>query len=86
MPWPQALKSYFKPLCLFFVFLCVDLEAYTDLIYEIMFINFLRQVELKQQYEVVLTTPMGLYRYRTGDVIKITGFYHQCPVYEFQHR
>ncbi|XP_053401864.1 uncharacterized protein LOC128557738 [Mercenaria mercenaria] len=44
------------------------------------------QVRVGQMYEVVITTFDGLYRYRTEDVVKITGFYGTTPVYQFMHR
>jgi hypothetical protein len=41
--------------------------------------------ELKagQQYEVVMTTSGGLYRYRIGDVVEVTGFYRSLPILRF---
>ena len=35
------------------------------------------------QYEVVMTTSGGLYRYRIGDVVEVTGFYHALPILRF---
>lgn len=37
-------------------------------------------------YEVVCTTSGGLYRYRTGDLVQVTGFYRECPVLRFLGR
>ena len=34
-------------------------------------------------YEPVLTTFSGLYRYRTGDVVRVTGFLGESPMVEF---
>ncbi|XP_063968313.1 uncharacterized protein LOC129279896 [Lytechinus pictus] len=39
-----------------------------------------------EYYEVVITNKDGLYRYRMGDVILITGFYNKTPVFQFQYR
>lgn len=39
----------------------------------------LTEVKVGQQYEVVLTTFAGLYRYRLGDVVKVMGFYNSSP-------
>jgi hypothetical protein len=39
----------------------------------------LTEVKVGQEYEVVLTTFAGLYRYRLGDVVKVTGFYNSSP-------
>jgi len=44
------------------------------------------QVEVGQQYELVITNASGLYRYRFGDVIKVVGLHNACPVIEFQYR
>ncbi|XP_053401872.1 uncharacterized protein LOC123548898 [Mercenaria mercenaria] len=44
------------------------------------------QVEVGQMYEMVITTFDGLYRYRTEDVVKITGFCGTTPVYQFMYR
>lgn len=43
----------------------------------------LSQIELGQQYEVVLTTFTGLYRYRLGDVVQVAGFYKGVPQLSF---
>lgn len=40
------------------------------------------QVKLNQQYELVITTFHGLYRYRTNDIISITGFVGQSPKFK----
>ena len=37
-------------------------------------------------YEIVVTTPGGLYRYRMGDIVKVARFHNKTPVLEFQHR
>lgn len=39
----------------------------------------LSQVKVGQEYEVVLTTFTGLYRYRLGDVVQVSGFYKGTP-------
>ncbi|XP_076856980.1 GH3 domain-containing protein isoform X2 [Brachyhypopomus gauderio] len=44
------------------------------------------QVEQGQSYELVITNAAGLYRYRTGDVVKVVEIHNQCPVVEFQYR
>ncbi|KAG1347137.1 Indole-3-acetic acid-amido synthetase GH3.10 [Cocos nucifera] len=43
----------------------------------------LSQVKVGQQYEVVLTTFTGLYRYRLGDVVEVAGFYRGAPKLTF---
>lgn len=46
----------------------------------------LNEVEIGKEYELVITNQSGLYRYRMGDVIKITGFYKESPMVEFKYR
>ncbi|TMX04427.1 hypothetical protein EJD97_008925 [Solanum chilense] len=41
------------------------------------------QVKSGQQYEIVLTTFTGLYRYRLGDVVEVDGFYKKTPKLNF---
>ncbi|KAF5948372.1 hypothetical protein HYC85_014329 [Camellia sinensis] len=40
-------------------------------------------VKVGQQYEIVLTTFTGLYRYRLGDVVEVAGFYRGTPKLNF---
>ena len=47
---------------------------------------FADQLQAGESYEVVISTNRGLYRYRTGDVIRVTDFLNECPVYSFQYR
>ncbi|CAF1257254.1 unnamed protein product [Rotaria sordida] len=42
----------------------------------------LHQLEHDKCYEVVLTTYDGLYRYRTEDIIKVTGYYYSLPTWQ----
>lgn len=41
------------------------------------------QLEHGKQYEVVVTTGGGLYRYRLHDVVEVQGFVRACPVLSF---
>ncbi|XP_009624482.1 indole-3-acetic acid-amido synthetase GH3.10-like [Nicotiana tomentosiformis] len=43
----------------------------------------LSQVKIGQQYEIVLTTFTGLYRYRLGDVVEVASFYKKTPKLNF---
>ncbi|KAI3728759.1 hypothetical protein L6452_17401 [Arctium lappa] len=43
----------------------------------------LSKVKIGQQYEIVLTTFTGLYRYRLGDVVEVAGFYKGTPKLNF---
>jgi hypothetical protein len=44
------------------------------------------QLDMGGQYEVVITTGGGLYRYQLGDVVEMTGFYGHCPLIRFVGR
>ncbi|OMO55135.1 GH3 auxin-responsive promoter [Corchorus capsularis] len=41
------------------------------------------QVKVGQEYEIVLTTFTGLYRYRLGDVVEVAGFHNGTPKLNF---
>ncbi|OVA14439.1 GH3 auxin-responsive promoter [Macleaya cordata] len=43
-------------------------------------------VKLGQDYELVVTTYAGLYRYRVGDVLRVTGFKNNAPQFKFKGR
>ncbi|XP_073526398.1 uncharacterized protein [Phyllobates terribilis] len=40
-------------------------------------------VKLGHEYELVITTYAGLYRYRVGDVLKVSGFKNKAPQFKF---
>lgn len=44
------------------------------------------QVEVGQEYFILLTTSAGFYRYDIGDQVRVTDFVGQAPVIEFLHR
>ncbi|KAI3681831.1 hypothetical protein L6452_36636 [Arctium lappa] len=43
----------------------------------------LTDVEVGEEYEVVVTNFAGLYRYRLGDVVKVVGFHNATPELQF---
>ncbi|KAH7675754.1 GH3 family protein [Dioscorea alata] len=43
-------------------------------------------VKLGQEYELVVTTYAGLYRYRVGDVLRVAGFKNKAPQFNFVRR
>ncbi|KAL8130674.1 hypothetical protein V2J09_019829 [Rumex salicifolius] len=43
----------------------------------------LSKVKVGQEYEVVLTTFTGLYRYRLGDIVEVSGFHKGTPKLNF---
>ncbi|KAL8168407.1 hypothetical protein V2J09_009906 [Rumex salicifolius] len=46
----------------------------------------LADVEVGKDYELVITTYAGLYRYRVGDVLHVTGFHNAAPEFRFVRR
>ncbi|KAF3774816.1 Indole-3-acetic acid-amido synthetase GH3-6 [Nymphaea thermarum] len=40
-------------------------------------------VKLGHEYELVVTTYAGLYRYRVGDVLRVSGFKNKAPQFQF---
>ena len=44
------------------------------------------EVEVGKEYEPVFTNFSGLYRYRIGDIVRITGFIGESPVMEVLYR
>lgn len=49
-------------------------------------IKLLHELEIGRRYEVTVTTGGGLYRYRTKDVVEVTGFYRRTPIVRFAGR
>ncbi|KAL4554935.1 hypothetical protein LXL04_037544 [Taraxacum kok-saghyz] len=43
----------------------------------------LSDVKLGQEYELVVTTYAGLYRYRVGDLLRVAGFKNKSPQFNF---
>ncbi|XP_031495677.1 probable indole-3-acetic acid-amido synthetase GH3.1 [Nymphaea colorata] len=46
----------------------------------------LADVELGKEYELVITTYAGLYRYRVGDILRVSGFHNAAPQFKFIRR
>ncbi|KAE9616045.1 hypothetical protein Lal_00017198 [Lupinus albus] len=46
----------------------------------------LTEVKVGEEYEIVITNPAGLYRYRLGDVVKVMGFHNSSPELKFIRR
>ncbi|KAJ7534464.1 hypothetical protein O6H91_13G096200 [Diphasiastrum complanatum] len=40
-------------------------------------------VEIGKEYELVISTYAGMYRYRVGDILRVTGFYNSAPQFAF---
>eukprot|EP00262_Sarcandra_glabra_P010989 TRINITY_DN266_c0_g1_i11.p1 TRINITY_DN266_c0_g1~~TRINITY_DN266_c0_g1_i11.p1 ORF type:complete len:587 (+),score=60.55 TRINITY_DN266_c0_g1_i11:183-1943(+) len=43
----------------------------------------LTEVKVGEEYEIIITSFAGLYRYRLGDVVKVMGFYNSTPELQF---
>ncbi|EEF34864.1 probable indole-3-acetic acid-amido synthetase GH3.1 [Ricinus communis] len=43
-------------------------------------------VVVGKEYEIVITTYAGLYRYRVGDILRVTGFHNSAPQFHFVRR
>ncbi|CAN6289079.1 unnamed protein product [Urochloa humidicola] len=46
----------------------------------------LSRVEAGREYELVITTYAGLYRYRVGDILRVAGFHNAAPQFRFVRR
>ncbi|XP_078430299.1 putative indole-3-acetic acid-amido synthetase GH3.1 [Wolffia australiana] len=44
------------------------------------------EVEVGKEYELVVTTYAGLYRYRVGDILRVTGYHNAAPQFHFIRR
>ncbi|HTM51518.1 MAG TPA: GH3 auxin-responsive promoter family protein [Bryobacteraceae bacterium] len=44
------------------------------------------ELDAGQRYRVVMTTGGGLYRYKLGDIVEVTGFVESCPLVRFLGR
>jgi len=44
------------------------------------------QLEVGKEYEIIITTKGGLYRYRVGDVVRVMGYYHEMPMVQCAYR
>ncbi|MDO5329377.1 MAG: GH3 auxin-responsive promoter family protein [Coriobacteriia bacterium] len=43
-------------------------------------------LEIGKEYEIITTNLSGFYRYRMGDVVRVSGMYKNTPILEFVHR
>ncbi|XP_020598871.1 jasmonic acid-amido synthetase JAR1-like [Phalaenopsis equestris] len=46
----------------------------------------LTEVKVGEEYEIIITTFAGLYRYRLGDVVRVAGFHNSTPKLQFIRR
>ncbi|XP_069607906.1 GH3 domain-containing protein [Ranitomeya imitator] len=81
--WPRedVPRYVLCPRSVFFEFIPVDIsdqEQPTTLC--------IQDVSADNAYELVITNRNGLYRYRLGDVVQVTGFHNQSPIVTFLYR
>ncbi|XP_019098874.1 PREDICTED: 4-substituted benzoates-glutamate ligase GH3.12-like [Camelina sativa] len=76
---PQDVSYTFMPKMAYFEFLLVD-EANEVKIVDLVDVN------LGCYYEPLVTSYTGLYRYRLGDVLQVSGFYNNAPQFRFVRR
>jgi hypothetical protein len=46
----------------------------------------LHELELNEEYEVLITTRAGLLRYKMNDIVQVTGYYKNTPCLKFLRR
>jgi hypothetical protein len=61
-------------------------EVFLEFRYETGKILALDEIENGETYELLLTTPGGLLRYRLGDLVRVNGYYRSTPCLEFVGR
>ncbi|CAA0835978.1 Probable indole-3-acetic acid-amido synthetase GH3.1 [Striga hermonthica] len=74
---PSEVSYTFMPFMAYFEFLPAD-----DRSEPVDMVN----VEFGKEYEVVVTTLSGLYRYRLGDIVRVSGFHNSAPKFRFVRR
>ncbi|XP_022140614.1 indole-3-acetic acid-amido synthetase GH3.6-like [Momordica charantia] len=78
---PEEISYTFIPTMAYFEFLPVDrANANREVGQELV---DLVDVKLGQEYEVIVTTYTGLYRYCIGDIVRVTGFKYKAPCFSF---
>jgi len=48
--------------------------------------SLLHQLEKGKDYYVFITTASGLWRYSMNDIVRVNGFFNQCPLISFQQK
>ncbi|CAH8391657.1 unnamed protein product [Eruca vesicaria subsp. sativa] len=76
---PLDVSYTFMPNVSYFEFLLVDEVNKVEIV-------DLVDVKLGFYYEPLVTNYAGLYRYRMGDILQVTGFYNNTPQFKFVQR
>ncbi|KAL2649378.1 hypothetical protein R1flu_017506 [Riccia fluitans] len=71
------------PTMCYFEFIPVPVDGQEDINDEVLDLTSLKE---GQEYELLVTTVFGLYRYRVGDILKVVGFYNAAPSVQFMRR
>ncbi|KAL3635502.1 hypothetical protein CASFOL_020049 [Castilleja foliolosa] len=82
---PFEVSYTFMPNKVYFEFLPYIKNSSDDLTHVSQLVE-LADVEVGKEYEIVVTTTAGLYRYRVGDIVRATGFYNSAPQFQFVMR
>ncbi|XP_047162094.1 indole-3-acetic acid-amido synthetase GH3.6-like [Vigna umbellata] len=83
---PSEVSYTLIPTMAYFEFLPVyQINGHTDSISNLDHEHLvdLVDVKLNQEYELVVTTYAGLYRYRVGDILRVAGFKNKAPQFNF---
>ncbi|KAK8648777.1 hypothetical protein V6N13_129520 [Hibiscus sabdariffa] len=83
---PSHVSYTFLPNMAYFEFLPVNKDTDLPMSQEDVEPVDLTRVKLDQYYELLVTTSAGLYRYKVGDVLKVTGFHNTTPRFQFVER
>ncbi|XP_022970970.1 indole-3-acetic acid-amido synthetase GH3.6-like [Cucurbita maxima] len=73
---PNEVSYTLIPTMAYFEFLPLDRKMSEELV-------DLVDVELGKEYELIITTYSGLYRYRVGDILRVSGFKNKAPQFNF---
>ncbi len=46
----------------------------------------IEELEIGEEYEIIVTNLSGFYRYRLYDVVRVTGYYNETPLLQFIYR
>lgn len=83
---PAEVSYTIMPNMAYFEFLPLDLSSTGSTREPVPELVDLVDVEVGKEYELVITTYAGLYRYRVGDILRVTGFHNSAPQFHFVRR
>ncbi|CAL9761775.1 unnamed protein product [Musa acuminata subsp. burmannicoides] len=83
---PSEVSYTFIPTFAYFEFLPIHCSGNGRTEFDHRELVDLVDVKLGQEYELVVTTYAGLYRYRVGDVLRVAGFKNKTPQFNFIRR